>query len=270
MIQAVSKSVESVVIITGFPCLLEYNPPTETDGPIGAMAIALALIRIGKRVTVITDEVNEDVVLSAGAALGATKTSSLTHSSTHGSNSTGPHAIISQLCLESFPGAADFDEGDNSRLLKIAEDCDLVIAIERAGPASDGTYRTMRKIDMSHVIAPLDLLFTAAAESGVSTIGIGDGGNEVGMGKVFEAVLASGIPNAKEIACVTSCEHLIVSSVSNWGNIILCRTLPLLGKLPLYRQRIYNHFVFRRLCPRCCCSSAVRRADDCRFKRKST
>ena len=65
-------TIETVIIITGFPCMMEHTPPTETDGPLGAMAIALALIRLGKKVVVATDEVNEQVLLAAAAALGAT------------------------------------------------------------------------------------------------------------------------------------------------------------------------------------------------------
>lgn len=41
------NSCTSVAIITGFPCNLEYNPPTETDGPLGAIAIARALLALG-------------------------------------------------------------------------------------------------------------------------------------------------------------------------------------------------------------------------------
>ena len=33
-----------VLVVTGFPCLLEFSPPTETDGPLGAVAIARALL----------------------------------------------------------------------------------------------------------------------------------------------------------------------------------------------------------------------------------
>ena len=40
-------SAETVVIITGFPCMLDYDPPTETDGPLGALAIARTLVRLG-------------------------------------------------------------------------------------------------------------------------------------------------------------------------------------------------------------------------------
>ena len=65
---------------SGLPCLLDFDPPTETDGPLGAMAMALAFIRLGKRVTVMTDEANEAVVLAAGAALGATTTPPLINS----------------------------------------------------------------------------------------------------------------------------------------------------------------------------------------------
>ncbi len=35
-----ASSVQNVVIITGFPCLIDQSPPTETDGPLGALAIA--------------------------------------------------------------------------------------------------------------------------------------------------------------------------------------------------------------------------------------
>ena len=65
-------SFSSTFSLSGLPCLLEFDPPTETDGPLGAMAMALAFIRLGKRVTIMTDEANEAVVLAAGAALGAT------------------------------------------------------------------------------------------------------------------------------------------------------------------------------------------------------
>lgn len=33
-------AITNVVIITGFSCLIEHTPPTETDGPLGALAIA--------------------------------------------------------------------------------------------------------------------------------------------------------------------------------------------------------------------------------------
>lgn len=46
-----------MAIITGFPCLLKHDPPTETDGPPGAYALARACIALGHKVYLLTDEV---------------------------------------------------------------------------------------------------------------------------------------------------------------------------------------------------------------------
>ena len=35
-----SPDLKRVIILTGFPCNMEYNPPTETDGILGALAVA--------------------------------------------------------------------------------------------------------------------------------------------------------------------------------------------------------------------------------------
>lgn len=41
------------------------------------------------------------------------------------------------------------------------------------------------------------------------------------MGKVYSKVISSSILNAAEIACVVPADHLIVTSVSNWGGYAL-------------------------------------------------
>jgi hypothetical protein len=133
---------------------------------------------------------------------------------------------------------------------------DTVVAIERAGPSPDGSYRTMRGRDMTPIVAPLELLINGGEDfedndeyepqegspirGGISgdvsspsaiasktspsvsaprprSVGIGDGGNEVGMGKILDTILQSSIPNASSIACIVPTDHLIVASVSNWG-----------------------------------------------------
>jgi hypothetical protein len=57
----------------------------------------------------------------------------------------------------------------------------------------------------------------------------GDGGNEVGMGKVYDAVLNSKIANARAIACVVPANHLLVCSVSNWGGYALAAATGVVG-----------------------------------------
>jgi hypothetical protein len=48
------------------------------------------------------------------------------------------------------------------------------------------------------------------------TIGVGDGGNEIGMGKVRARLSRLGSLMAR-IAAVVSTDHLVVAGVSNWG-----------------------------------------------------
>lgn len=48
---------KQIAILTGFPCLIEHTPPTETDGPPGALAIARACMWLGKEVHLLVDEV---------------------------------------------------------------------------------------------------------------------------------------------------------------------------------------------------------------------
>lgn len=194
-----------VAILTGFPCLLDYSPPTETDGPLGAFAIARALIRLGKRAIIITDECNAECILACAANAGLD----------------GTH-----LQLESFPPGEEWTGREDTRLLELAEEVDMVVAIERTGPAHDGTYRTMRAFDMTKIVAPLERILTAGSKP-MRSIGIGDGGNELGMGKVLDKILQSNIPNAHAIACVEATSHLIVSSVSNWGGYALAAAVAL-------------------------------------------
>jgi len=57
-------------------------------------------------------------------------------------------------------------------------------------------------------------------EANVKFIAVGDGGNEMGMGKVLGKIHEH-IPNGKLIGAVTEADHLIAASVSNWGGYAL-------------------------------------------------
>jgi Domain of unknown function (DUF4392) len=52
--------------------------------------------------------------------------------------------------------------------------------------------------------------------AGRVTIGIGDGGNEIGMGHVRARVVRD-VPHGARIASVVRTDHLIVAGTSNWG-----------------------------------------------------
>jgi D-glutamate cyclase len=190
-----------VLILSGFPCCVDKNPPTETDGPPGAIAIAKCCLALGYKVTLVTDESNQ-VVFTAAA-----------------------EPYLNQIHLEIFP--AEMSTEDDRRLDTLTHSCDLIVSCERAGPAEDGICRTMRGIDMNakNLIAPLHKIVESTRSGQLKTptpyIAIGDGGNELGMGKVID-VIRDTIPNGKLIGAVTAADYLIAASVSNWGGYALC------------------------------------------------
>ena len=84
-----------------------------------------------------------------------------------------------------------------------------IVSIERPGQAADGSYYNMRGENISARTACFDTFMNL---SHCPTIAVGDGGNEIGMGKVIRAIRDLNI-----VPAVTGCDELIVSDVSNWG-----------------------------------------------------
>ena len=77
--------------------------------------------------------------------------------------------------------------------------------------------QTMRGRDITASMSPVHVLFEEFLRSEVTTIGIGDGGNEIGMGRLPWSLLQKNIPRGGLIACRTATRHLIVAGISNWG-----------------------------------------------------
>jgi len=159
----------------------------ETDGPPGAQTIGAALTALGVRVSYVTDAPNRPLFAGLGLA--------------------PLHTYAPGLIARLRPTH--------------------LIAVERVGRAADGRYYNMRGTDITGHTAPLDELFLEARRAGLSTIGIGDGGNEIGMGRVADQVRAR-VAAGSRIACVVETDHLIVAGVSNWGAYGLVGALSLL------------------------------------------
>jgi hypothetical protein len=178
-----------VGLITGFYVPRGDTPAAETDGPVGTALLAAALAACGVTVRVAVDE---------------------------------PCAQAVRTAVECAGGGVALDVvplGDDEAIAHLAEAWRMAgvthaVAIERCGPSPDGRPRNMRGVDVSAWTAPLDRLFTAHAWA---RIGVGDGGNEIGMGRLPAGLIARTVPNGEQIACVTECDHLIVAGVSNWG-----------------------------------------------------
>ena len=213
-------NIKSAIILTGFPCLIQNQCPQETDGPLGCMALARTLALLNKKVTIVTDSSCIDAVRHCANGAGILKLRTLY-----------------TIQIENFSAVGNNDmkmnDIDERRLQELKSSHDCVIAIERAGPNKDRRYLTMSKKDMNHLLAPLESLFLDNNSKIVNkpiTIGIGDGGNEVGMGSVYEEVRTSKkIPNSDSIACTTPADYLLACSVSNWGGYALAGSLTLLS-----------------------------------------
>ncbi len=98
------------------------------------------------------------------------------------------------------------------------------IAIERGSMNDAGVIHNMAGRDTGETMAKLDYLFREARRNAIPTIGIGDGGNEIGMGNIAEAIRDQ-IPYGKKCQCPcgaglapsTNVDVLVTATISNWA-----------------------------------------------------
>jgi hypothetical protein len=179
----------SIGFITGFFVPRDGVAAAETDGPVGTALLAASLGACGVPVRIAVDSP------CAGAVRAAV-------------HETGVDVAVDEVGVEDQPGIARVAGAWRNAGVSHA------VSIERCGLSPDGRPRNMRGADVSPWTAPLDDLFTAGDWV---RIGVGDGGNEIGMGKLPAGLIAATVPNGDRIACITSCDHLVVAGVSNWG-----------------------------------------------------
>jgi hypothetical protein len=104
-----------------------------------------------------------------------------------------------------------------------------VISVERAGMTADGTYRNALGQDYSEGRARLDHVITAAMAREIVTIGVGDGGNEIGFGAISEAVAAH-VPHGDVLCAASSTDVVLPAGVSNWGCYAIAAALAMMRK----------------------------------------
>jgi hypothetical protein len=222
------RGAQRVLIVTGFA--VEPDTP-ETDGPPGATVLGRALRRLGARVRYVTDTVNVPLVEAALKTLDE------------------PADVLV------FPGGA----AGAQRLLQVEKPTHLV-AIERPGRNREGDYLNMRGVSVAAWNAPLDELFLRHGRRRPVTIGIGDGGNEIGMGSARRRIARLDALRAR-IATVVRADHLVVAGVSNWGGYGVVAALARLTGLDL----LHSPELERRLIESCvavgACDGVTRRRE---------
>jgi hypothetical protein len=164
----------SILIGTGFPVVKTF----ETDGPVGAIAMYEAFEKLGATPTIV-----------CGRPLSK--------------------ALASRYRVHEIR-VGDHDRRENEAREALEHfQPEAIISIERPGQAADGGYYNMRGESISEHTACFDSFMNL---SECPTIAIGDGGNEIGMGKV-----ATALSNLNIVPATTTCDELIVADVSNWG-----------------------------------------------------
>ena len=103
-----------------------------------------------------------------------------------------------------------------------------VISVARAGMTADGTYRNALGQDYSAGRARLDYVISEAAARGIPTVGVGDGGNEIGMGAV-KAAVAEHVPHGEVLCAELATDVLLPAGVSNWGCYGICAALAIIA-----------------------------------------
>lgn len=168
----------------------------ETDGPPGTVFLAKALETLGFTPVIVTDDHCEAFFTCEGLAT---------------------------VC----PAVNDGEAFYAALLDKYRPT--LLISIERCGENAQGDYANMRGVSIADHTAKIDRMFELGAKRGIPTIGVGDGGNEIGMGNVADVIAE----RLSLVPCVTTAEHLVLATVSNWGAYGLCAYLEQFSGKPL-------------------------------------
>jgi hypothetical protein len=193
-------------IVTGFFIATAHPPAIETDGPLGAVFLVRGMAQLGIDSKIVSDKGCEPAIL-AGLAHAGQRAQFIR---AEGKRNEPPDGL-SWVSLAST----------TSPITAVTHR----VAVERVGPAADGCCYTMRGRDVSEHTAPTERLFIGrewletrtGTRKPIHYIGIGDGGNEIGMGRIPHETIVKNIPNGDLIHCRVPTDHLIVAGVSNWG-----------------------------------------------------
>jgi hypothetical protein len=182
-------------LFTGFFIPTGEPPAFETDGPLGIAFLCRTLLPLGISAWIITEQRCWRSLTSAFAEIDGGPVDLW-------ANDLDPNSLAT-IHRESVhtPASAVISH---------------TISVERVGPSADGRCYSMRGLDVTERLnRSFPALYSVSCPG--ATIGIGDGGNEIGMGKIPHETIVKNIPNGDLIHCRVPTDHLIVCGVSNWG-----------------------------------------------------
>jgi hypothetical protein len=232
-----------VGIVTGFCAVLDDGVTAETDGPPGALFLARALLTLGIETCVISDGYTLPLLACGCERLKLDRAALVEFPFEDGPPTAPARARNDALSSKKTDRWIDaFFASDRGRRLT------HLIAIERPGPSHTleslaaqprafaaplerfatevpahdrDLCHTMRGQSVNGYTAKTHRLFESVGQQArpITTIGIGDGGNEIGMGRfAWETLVeAIGSDSAGPIACRIVTDFALVGGVSDWA-----------------------------------------------------
>jgi len=194
---------DTVLMVSGF-IMRDYGLP-ETDGPIGAAVLARALaLGLGAIPVGVSEASVVPCMRACFAAAGLI-----------------PAAMEEMRSGRNRCAFTDFPvdrQAAEQAAIALLDDLQpkALVAVERPGAGRDGHYHGGGGFEISGFTAHTDALFAEARRRGILTIGVGDLGNELGMGVVAEDVRAQ-VPLGEIIAAEQPADIAVVANISNWG-----------------------------------------------------
>jgi hypothetical protein len=235
---------DNVFIVTGAgsgPLI----PKGENDGPVGGAVLARALhLGLGATPIMVCERQHVDPIVAACEAIGV-------------GIRDADVAIRSKVggALLAAPKEQDAFGGWAKELLDRFTPS-AIIAIERLGPNRRGIVHGSTGLADWDPLVDVAPLFTEAARRGIFSVGIGDAGNEIGFGRITDAVREIQQPYGARCQCpcgdgmatVTPTDVLVVAAVSNWGAYGIEATLAILLERP---DLLHTPAEARRMIERC-------------------
>lgn len=255
LLQKSIKSGDYVFITTGWADQpSNVATKSETDGPAGALAMARTIrFTLGGLPVIVTDDylVDSMKIVMRSNGMHVVEPEALPNSL----------ADIGFQCVPTIAvvGVPIDDEAGHKRCVELLDKfkptCE--IAIERGAMNKHGRIHGMGGFDFSWNMAKMDYLFIEGKKRGIASIGIGDGGNEIGMANI-EDVIRAKVKNGNMCKCpchsgiapdVSKVDVLLSATVSNWGGYAISMLLGLAeGNLnamdnETLEQRVLNSYM---------------------------
>lgn len=249
--QTIQAGSGPVLILTGFP---QGGGVPETDGPIGAALLARALfLAFNVESLILVDEGHEQMMRETCVGAGVIPLP------LPADGVIRPVEFARPVYVQGIPVAAAASRPAIDQIFEKTRPA-LVISIERPGANDRGLYSGFGGRSLDGMVADFDQVLRRAKDTGVPFIGIGDGGNELGMGLLADD-LRQWYPKAVDagqgrggVAAVGVADHVVVASVSNWAATGIIAALSMLHERALI---LHEPEIEQRAIARCCATGCV-------------